>query len=127
MLTDKDTARVQAVTLAFGLLEAAYGKKWAGGSPAIWAQLLEDAEPEEVIPAVKAWCKANEWPPSPKDVLEAIPRFCRCGKCWPCHSRAVERAKRALERGSMGADFDTPERLTRGDVLPQRPALPPHE
>lgn len=101
----------QALEVAFELFKNSYGSRWAGASAEVWAMLLEQATPEEVLVASKKWCQEHDWPPTPKDLLQAVPRFCRCGRCWPCHHRAVERAGRALERGSAGADFDTPERL----------------
>jgi hypothetical protein len=123
-MTDDQVTAVQA---AFTMFEASYGSKWAGGKPSVWALLMEEATATEIIGAAKDWCRSQEWPPSPKDLLDRIPRFCRCGKCWPCQMRALDRARKAVERGSLDAAQQIPQRVTRTDMLPERPALPAHE
>lgn len=118
---------VAAVKLAFSMFQAAYNNKWSGAAPEVWSALLEDATAEEIVKAAKDWCRGEEWPPTPKDILQSIPRFCRCGKCWPCQIRAMDRARMAVERGALDAALTLPERVTRADALPERPALPSHE
>ena len=110
----ESVALAAEVALAFAKFEAWYPHKWVSKPRAVevWTEILSDLTPEEVRQAVSAWGKSHDWPPSPAELRGKVPRLCRCGKCYSCHARAVERARRAIDRGSAGADFDTPERLS---------------
>lgn len=108
------------IARAFLAFEASYPHKWATKPRAIevWSEMLDELEPEEIRAAVASWCKTHDWPPSPAELRGMVPRFCRCGRCWACHSRAVERAKRAIDRGAIGADFDGPTHIT--EIAPSK-------
>lgn len=98
-----------SVARAIAMISAAYPNKFNVGTlgVAVWSDMLHDLSPEEVMGATSAWISKEKWPPSIADLRGMVPRFCRCGRCSACHRRAVERAGRALERGSIGADFDS--------------------
>ena len=99
------------IVKVFSIFAATYGGRWTLGreSIGVWAAVLEEATAQELVQASLVWARTDEWPPTPAGLLSRIPRFCKCGKCPTCHHRAVERAGRALERGSAGATFDTSE------------------
>lgn len=120
-----DQALALAVRQAFALFAASYGRKWDIPPEAVnaWTVAFEadQATPDEVRAAANAWAAAKAWPPSRAELRGTIPRLCSCGTCYPCHARSVERAKRAVERGSIGATGFEPTPLA--DAL--RTALPP--
>jgi hypothetical protein len=96
-----------AVREVFTMMAAKYGRKWdipAQAMPA-WATQFEadGVEPHELLAVAKVWSDVKEWPPSFAELKTALPRFCRCGDCRACQSRALERAKAAVSRGSIGA------------------------
>jgi hypothetical protein len=102
-----------AMRQTFGMLAASYGRRWdipAAAAPA-WAAAFESelVTERELLAAAAAWSATRPWPPSRAELRGAIPRLCTCGACTACHSRAVARAKRAAERGSLGAgSYDPP-------------------
>ncbi len=102
-----------AVTKALAAFAAAWPNRWAQSSVtlAVWLDTLSDLEPTEVREAARRAVIEREWPPTVAEFRALVPRLCRCGKCYPCHARAVERAKRAVERGSLGADLDGPTHI----------------
>lgn len=113
----------QAITYALALFVENYRDKFPVGDATkfVWCDMLSDLTADEVVQAARNWVARSKWPPTTADLRETLPRFCRCGKCNHCHHRAVERAKAACERGSMGADLDAPVHI--GQALP--PAVSP--
>lgn len=116
-----------AISKALASFATLYGSRFTVGSGAldIWASTLSDLTPQEVEDAVRLWTNTEKWPPTPADLRGLIPRFCRCGRCWPCRHRAVKRA----QLSSPGADLDSGETLDeqrrRFFGRPaERPALP---
>ncbi len=111
----------QVLAIAFDLFKNSYGGRWAGADPDIWAMLLEKAQPEEIQVAAKKWCQEHDWPPTPKDLLAAVPRLCRCGRCSPCQAAAYQRAVGHVERGALGASLE-PSKLLVDSGASQTPS-----
>jgi hypothetical protein len=119
------TTHDAAIAWIFARFTDAYPRKWkpGEGTAETWLVLLSDATPQEICLAAVEWMRSDaEWPPEPGQLRARVPRFCRCGKCHPCHKRAMARAVAAVERGALGADVgEEPARLGAGvrDALPQ--------
>lgn len=109
------TTHDAAIAWIFARFTDAYPRKWkpSGGTAETWLVLLGDATPGEIVAAAVEWMRSDaEWPPEPGQLRARIPRFCRCGKCYSCHKRAMARAVAAVERGAIGADTsEEPERI----------------
>ena len=105
-MTAPGSAHVVAVSAILAMFEQSFGSRWRGASAEVWSEILEDAKPEELLAAGKAWCKRNEWPPTPAELLKTIPGFCRCRRCVACNERAITAHKQALERGAVGHSAD---------------------
>lgn len=122
------TAHRAAMSKALATFAAFYPHKWVAtaGAVDIWADTLSDMTADEIESAARLWVNTEKWPPTPADLRGLIPRFCRCGKCWPCRHRAVKRAGSS----GPGADLDSGETLDeqrrRFFGRPAaRPGLPP--
>lgn len=119
----------QAVLQAFALFAQRYGKRWDIPAEAAtgWAASLEldGATPAEVLTAAKTWSDSNKWPPCFADLRQAIPRFCRCGKCIACNRRAHARATAACNAGCQGSE-DFGPKLATDSVLKQLGELATH-
>lgn len=106
----------QAVRRVFAMMAANYGRKWDIPPDAVnaWATQLEaeGVTSPELLAAASAWARSNPWPPCFAELRSSIPRLCRCGTCYPCHARALERAKRAVDQGRLGAHGFDPEPMS---------------
>lgn len=111
--------RRDAVTKALAAFAVAWPNKWQQSqlTLAVWLDTLADLEPDEIRTAAKACVMGRTWPPTVAEFRQSVPRLCRCGKCYPCHARAVAAAKRAVERGSLGAELDGPTHI--GQLIPR--------
>jgi len=103
----------EAIAYALAMFRYAYQERFQVGAVAakVWGDILADVAPEEVAASARAWCQSEKWPPTPADIRGLVPRFCRCGRCRACNARALERARGAVERGAIGSEDFTPERL----------------
>jgi hypothetical protein len=101
------------VARGLAFLSEVYPNKFPVGPATanVWQLILEEAgaTSAEFDVAVRSWPRNHpSWPPTAGELVNEIPRLCRCGKCAACGKRAQERRRKALERGCVGGEDFTP-------------------